>query len=1128
MNERAQITFDSQQRVILERIASGAPLGEVLERIALMIEERGSAQQLELLCSILLLDARKNTLRHAAAPSLPGKYIRAIDDLSIGPNAGSCGAAAFSATRVIVTDITTHENWLPYRELTRDTQLRACWSTPILSHDGVMLGTYAIYYREARAPSADEIAWVDAAVHLAAIAIGNEQTRADLLASETRFRSIVDTAFEGVWQIDRDGRTLFVNQRMADMLGYSVAELQNFVIYELAHPNDRQQVKQQFISRASEQRDWRFIRKDKRELWCIVASAPTHDEHGAVSGALAMVTNINERKQTEARLRRLSRLYAVSSSVSEVIVRTRDAQELYRSACHIAVEQGEVRLAWIALRDQHTGQLNLVSQHGGHEAFVARVIERIRSEPKQPGPAGRALRDGVGAVTNDISADDTFFWKQDALEIGLQSCAVLPLHFENKAVGLMALYADQLGFFSHEEFRVLSSLAADISFAVESSIKEIARQQSAEALRENERMVATLFSNLPGMAYRCRNDAEWTIELLSPGCRDLTGYAPEDFKERRSVSYEELIHPLDREAVRLQVERGLVHQHPFEMVYRIITAQGVQKWVWDRGRGIFGENGELRFLEGFITDVTARREAEEQVAAQAALLDKAKDAIILCSLDDTVIYWNKGAENVFGWPAQGALGEKITSLNCRNVEQRARLIAELLATGEWSGELTHYAKDGREVAVEASWTLVRDDVGKPRSILEINTDITLRKKLEQQFLNAQRLESLGTLAGGIAHDFNNILTAITGNAKLGSSDLPADHPVRTPLREIEKAGLRATDLVRQILTFSQQQTVRRKVLALGGVIDEALQLLRTTVPPHIKIQAHYADDTPDVAADATQIHQVLMNLGTNAIHAMHAHGGTLTVKLDSVTLDTTLVGVNVGDITFAVPPGRYARLTISDTGTGMDAQTLARIFEPFFTTKSQGKGTGLGLSVVHGILRGHDGGVTVHSQHGDGTTFCIYFPAAKLNTENTQSLVISPIAPPAQQSRGEGQRILYVDDEEALVFLTTRVLERLGYSVTGHIDARQALAQFATDPLQFDAVVSDLSMPTMTGPELAREILSLRPDIPVVLTSGYLRDEDMKTVRNLGIRDLVLKPNTVEDLGETLHRVLKQKRPVVS
>jgi PAS domain S-box-containing protein len=930
---------------------------------------------------------------------------------------------------------------------------------------------------------------------------------AELLAalqqSEARYRQIVDTASEGVWCIDPQGRFISVNHRMSAMLGYSQKELLALSIFDVAVDEEHSQLRdqlQQQLNSETKQRDWRFKHKDGSDVWATVGTAPTYDDAGHRNGAIGLITDITARKLAEERVLRLSRLYAVSSSVNDAIIRVSDPQSLYDYACRIAVEQGALKFAWIAMRDKADGPLELVAYCGGNATFVKQVMQRVNSTQAHPGPAGRALRDGITSVANEIGNDPNFYFKSDALSLSMQACAVFPMKRGDGVHGIFAIYSDHKNYFRDEELRVLNALADDISFAVESASKQ-------SALRESERMMATLFSNLPGMTYRCRNDVNWTMDVVSPGCLSLTGYDHENLLNNRDISYEQIIHPLDREMVRAQVRAGLQQKQPFEIIYRIITANSEQKWVWERGTGVFDDRGEVRFIEGFITDVTARREAEEQVTAQAALLDKATDAIVLYGLDDTVYYWNRGAERLYGWSAREAIGQNVTQLTCRDTPQRRGILTQLSERGEWVGELTQFTKSGTEVVVDTSWTLVRDDTGKPRSVLAINTDITQRKKLEAQFMTTQRLESIGTLAGGIAHDFNNILTAITGNATLAASDLPIDHPLRTPLREIEKASLRASDLVRQILTFSRQQEAHRQVARLPDIVAEALRLLRATLPAQIEINAYYAEHVPDIAADITQIHQVVINLGTNAAFAMRDHGGKLTTRLDAITIDE-----HSNDAPNTLLPGRYARLTVTDTGTGIDAAIQERIFEPFFTTKPPGQGTGLGLSVVHGIVRSHDGVITVRSELNRGTTFCLYFPQTNEVTASESPKLLQP--------HGNGQHVLYVDDEEALVFLTTRVLERMGYRVTGRTDAKQALNEFRDDPMQFDAVVSDLSMPGLTGPELARAMLAIRPDIPIILTSGYIREEDMKIVRELKIRDLVLKPNTIDDMGATLHRVL--------
>jgi PAS domain S-box-containing protein len=353
------------------------------------------------------------------------------------------------------------------------------------------------------------------------------------------------------------------------------------------------------------------------------------------------------------------------------------------------------------------------------------------------------------------------------------------------------------------------------------------------------------------------------------------------------------------------------------------------------------------------------------------LLDKANDAILVRRVDGVVTYWNKGAERLYGWSAAEASGRDVRDLFYEEATAFDAAQAALLETGQWTGELAQRTRSGRRLIAEGSWTLIAGDGEHAHSVLVINTDVTEKKSLEARLFHGQRLESLGVLASGIAHDFNNLLTAILGNVTMAKEDLTPDHPAKEPLSEIEKASRRGSDLVRQLLTFGRRQEPRRMRTTLTLPVTEALGLLRPAIPTNVHVETRFERDAPEVLVDATQIHQVVMNLSTNAVHAMAPGGGTLTVRVERVVLDRAL------DVrTRVLPAGTYSRLVVSDTGAGMDEAMLDRIFDPFFTTKNAGEGSGLGLSVVHGIVRNHDGGIEVVSTPGSGTTFNLYFPAA--------------------------------------------------------------------------------------------------------------------------------------------------------
>jgi nitrogen-specific signal transduction histidine kinase/ActR/RegA family two-component response regulator len=382
-------------------------------------------------------------------------------------------------------------------------------------------------------------------------------------------------------------------------------------------------------------------------------------------------------------------------------------------------------------------------------------------------------------------------------------------------------------------------------------------------------------------------------------------------------------------------------------------------------------------------------------------------------------------------------------------------------------------------------------------------DITEQTRLEGQLRQAQKMEAIGTLAGGIAHDFNNILSAIMGYTELSKFEALDGSPIMDKLNEILKASHRAKDMVKQILAFSRQNPQEHIPIQISPIVKEALKMLRGSLPTTIEIRQHMDNGIGIVKADATQIHQVLMNLSTNAAHAMNENGGILDISVTDVDVNRVEAARHAD-----LSQGPYVRLTVSDTGEGISKEVMERIFEPYFTTKEKGVGTGLGLAVTHGIVKGHGGAITLESKPGKGSTFNVYIP--RIEKGVTPEHEATEIFPAARE------RILFVDDEQVLVEVGKQMLEKLGHEVTTRTNSIEALELFRVKPDQFDLVITDMTMPNMTGDKLAKEIMGIRADIPIVLCTGYSEHIGRESAEQIGIRGFVMKPLSMNELANAI------------
>ncbi len=524
------------------------------------------------------------------------------------------------------------------------------------------------------------------------------------------------------------------------------------------------------------------------------------------------------------------------------------------------------------------------------------------------------------------------------------------------------------------------------------------------------------------------------------------------------------------------------------------------------------DQGQFLGALGIFRDITSIKQAEAELKRLSTAIEQASDSILVTDIEGTVLYANPATEKLLGLPQPMIHGQRIATLNFGESDEKLyrERWQEVVAGQSSTGRMSHRRGDGTTGHTDTTLSPVRDDEGAVQYVVLTSRDVTREAELENQLRHSQRMEAIGVLAGGIAHDFNNLLMPILGFAELAQDLVKTDQPKLTSyLEEIHGAGRRAADLVSQILLFGRQMEQDKQAVELHPLVKECLKLMRAAIPANISIEAHVDEQCGPVLVDPSQIHQVVMNLCTNGYHAMRESGGRLGVRLDRVcpTVPVQAIG---GDL----PPGDYIRLSVSDTGCGMSPETQKQVFLPFFTTKRIGEGTGLGLSIVHGIVTGCDGGIQLESEVGRGSTFTVYLPIA---------LRPEPTSPFRQEKAAKGhERILVVDDERPIGQMLGEALGLLGYRVSVFQDSQEALSAFQANPESYDLVMTDFSMPGLTGQDLGTGIWKLRPGFPVLLMTGFSEELDEAKAREQGFANLLKKPLPLPSLAHALRQTLDE------
>jgi PAS domain S-box-containing protein len=509
-------------------------------------------------------------------------------------------------------------------------------------------------------------------------------------------------------------------------------------------------------------------------------------------------------------------------------------------------------------------------------------------------------------------------------------------------------------------------------------------------------------------------------------------------------------------------------------------------------------------------DITERKLAQEQIAEQAALLDKARDAILVRDLEGKIVFWNNGAERIYGWTREEVIGRSAGELLYANPTQFPELNALTMDKGAWQGELQQLTRDKREINIEARWTLIRDNEGRPKSVLAINTDVTDRKKIEAQFMRAQRMESIGTLAGGIAHDLNNILAPIMLSIDILKAK--SQDPQTTKILEtIEVSAKRGADIVRQVLSFARGLEGERVEVQPKHLLKDLEKIIADTFPKDIRLQFSVPKETWTISGDPTQVHQILLNLCVNARDAM-PNGGSLTVGVENCVLDDQYAAMHI-----EAKAGRYVMISVTDSGTGIPRELLDKIFEPFFTTKEISKGTGMGLSTVTAIVKSHAGFVNVYSEVGNGTTFKVYLPAMVISSE-----VRKQASAEASLPRGNGETVLVVDDEASVLTVTSQTLQAFGYRVLTATDGADAVAVYVQHRNEIAVVLTDMMMPVMDGAATIQALTRVNPSVKIIAASGLGANGGVSRASGSPIKHFLTKPYTAGTLLKAIRVVLDE------
>jgi PAS domain S-box-containing protein len=695
---------------------------------------------------------------------------------------------------------------------------------------------------------------------------------------------------------------------------------------------------------------------------------------------------------------------------------------------------------------------------------------------------------------------------EECKKAGVKSFAALPMSWSGKNKGVLTL-ASFDGYDFEQNATFIETMQHLISASLENSIlhRELLFQTKNLGDSKEQLSLALEAANLGMWDFNPTTFGEthFNDKLLT-----MLGYEAEELPQSADT-WINLLHPDDRDAAIKRIYDHIEGRSDYISEFRLKGKDGSYHWINSIGKIVHRDDDDnpTRMI-GIHLDITDRKKDEKELIRLKAAIEQSVDGIFITDKNGIVVYVNPAYEIICGYSKAELIGNtpNILKSDYHSKEFYAELWRIIAERQVWSGRFHNRKKDGTIFTEEATISPVLDQNRQIMNYVAVKKDITEKIQMEKHLAQAQKMESIGTLAGGIAHDFNNILAAIIGYTELSIEDVADGSMIGNNLQEILAAGMRARELVKQILTFARQSDEKIVPIQIDTIIAETLRFIRSSIPSTIEIKSHIESNS-QLLGNPTQVHQIVMNLCTNAAQAMEGSGGVMRIGLKNVKIDSHSTWVKLG-----LSPGDYLELQVSDTGVGIPSDQIESVFDPYFTTKAPGEGTGMGLSLIHGIVEGYGGKITVESEIGKGSVFSVYLPKTKRRDAPDQNK--SDLLPSGTE------HILFVDDEVSITKLGHQMLERLGYTITTRTSSIEALELFESEADAFDLVITDMTMPKMTGYVLASKLMAIRPDIPIILCTGYSKKISDKMAKEIGIKAFAYKPIVQVELAKTIREVL--------